>query len=314
MNNIEILIYLLNRKGLTEVIKHKYGNYFIQEIIKEAEYPIIKLILELISKNFVDISKSNSGTHALQTLLDKVNSFELRNIILKSIENRELEMAFDNNATYVLRKIISKIPDTERINLNQIIIKNGINLALDSNCVFLVEKFIGTTTLKENKKEMNDLICKNFIKLATSPFGNYLIQYLFQVWEDEDIDKINNIIIENANYLAKQRYSSNIIEKVIDIYNNTNKLKLIRSLSLEGDILELIKNQYGHKVFNQSIKYMNEELKAEIEIILNFKIPEMTKKEKKKSKKIIANMKNCEKKEKNEKNEKTKKSWKKIKK
>lgn len=151
-SNIEILLYLLNKEGLNKLMKHKFGNYFIQEIIKDANYPQIKLILELISPNFVEISKSNSGTHVLQTLLDKVNTLDSRDIVLKSIENKELEMAFNNNATYVLQKIIGIIPDNERLNMNEIIINNLVVLALDSECVFIVEKFISTITIKENKK------------------------------------------------------------------------------------------------------------------------------------------------------------------
>jgi hypothetical protein len=56
-------------------MKHKYGIYFIQELIRDAKYPQIKLILELISHNFVEISESNLGTHTFQTLLDKINAF-----------------------------------------------------------------------------------------------------------------------------------------------------------------------------------------------------------------------------------------------
>ena len=265
-------------------MKHKFGNYFIQEIIKDAKYPQIKLILELISNTFVDISESNSGTHVLQ-------AFELRNIIVKSIKNRELEMAFNNNATYVLQKIISVVPDNERINMNEIIINNTIYLALDSECVFIVEKFINTITIKENKDKIKDIICQNCIQLATSPFGNYLIQHLFQIWKNEDIEKINDIIIDNAHFLANQRYASNVIERAIEIYDSKLKSRLIRSLSLGGDILEVIKNQYGHYVLNKTVKFMDEQLKNEIEKILNNRMPEMTKKEKSKSKKFIANLK-----------------------
>ena len=301
-NNIEILIYVLNKEGLTKLMKHKFGNYFMQEIIKDAKYPQIKLILELILNNFVEISESNSGTHVLQTLLDKVNTFELRDLVLKSIENKELEMAFNNNATYVLQKIIGIVPDNERLNLNEIIINNVINLALDSDCIFIVEKFITTITIKENKEKIKNIICENCIQLATSPFGNYLIQYLFQVWKNDDIEPINNIVIDNANFLAKQRYSSNVIEKAIDIYDNKIKPRLIRSLSLGGDILEIIKNQYGHYVLNKAVKFMDEGLKLEIETILNSKMPDMTKKEKTKSKKFIANLKKNGKGKKNLKN------------
>jgi len=290
-SNIEILLYLLNKEGLNKLMKHKFGNYFIQEIIKDANYPQIKLILELISPNFVEISKCNSGTHVLQTLLDKVNTLDSRDLVLKSIENKELEMAFNNNATYVLQKIIGIIPDTERLNMNEIIINNLVVLALDSECVFIVEKFISTITIKENKNRIKNIICENCIQLATSPFGNYLIQYLFQLWKDNDIEEINNIIIDNANFLVKQRYSSNVIEKAIDIYDNKIKPRLIRSLSLGGDILEVIKNQYGHYVLNKAVKYMDEGLKTEIETILNNQMPNMNKKEKTKSKKFIAHLK-----------------------
>ena len=305
-NNIEILIYLLNKEGLTKLMKHKYGNYFIQEIIKEAKFPEIKLILELISQTFVEISENNSGTHVLQALLDKVNNFESRNLVIKSIENKELEMAFNSNATYVLQKIISVIPDNERLNMNEIIINNTINLALDSECVFIVEKFISTITIIENKKRIQNIICQNCIQLATSPFGNYLIQYLFEIWKNDDIEKINDIIIDNAFFLANQRYSSNVIEKAIDIYDNRIKPKLIRSLSLGGDILEIIKNQYGHYVLNKTVKFMDEQLKNEIETALNNRMPEMTKKEKTKSKKFISNLKKNGKYKKNKKNQKNK--------
>ena len=290
-NNIEILIYLLNKEGLTKLMKHKFGNYFIQEIIKDANYPQIKLILELISQNFVEISEINSGTHVLQALLTKVNNFELRNIVIKSIENKELEMAFNNNATYVLQKIIEIIPDYERLNTNEIIINNIINLALDSECVFIVEKFISNITIKENKEKVKDILWQNCIQLAISPFGNYLIQYLFQIWKDSDIEKINDIIIDNANFLAKQRYSSNVIEKAVDTFDNKIKPRLVRSLSLGGEILDIIKNQYGHYILNKAVKFMDEKLKNEIETKLINQMPKMTKKEKTKSKKFIANLK-----------------------
>ena len=200
-------------------------------------------------------------------------------------------MAFNNNATYVFQKIINITPDNERLNTNEIIINNAINLALDSECVFIVEKFISSITIKENKTRIKNIICQNFIQLATSPFGNYLIQYLFQIWKNDDIEQINNIIIDNAYYLANQRYSSNVIEKAIEIFDNKLKPKLVRSLSLGGDILEIIKNQYGHYVLNKTVKYMDDKLKNEIETILTNRMPEMTKKEKSKSKKFIANLK-----------------------
>ena len=286
--NIELLLKLLNKEGLTKLMKNKFGNYFIQGLIKNSNYEHIKFILFLISSNFVEISENISGTYVIQKLLEKINNPELRLLVLKSIQNRELEMAFNSNATYVLQKIIDRIPDIERTNLNEIIINNIIFLSVNPDCVFIVEKFIETLTIKENKIRIKNIIFMNCLQLANNPYGNYLIQFILKVWKNEGIGDIQNIIIENANYLVQQRYSSNVIEKCIEIFGTEKRKRLINSMCLKGDILELIKNQYGHYVLNKTIVYIEDDVKIEIEKILNDKMPEMNKKEKSKSKKFIS--------------------------
>ena len=292
--NLEIILYSLGKDGITKLMKHKLGNYFIQEIIKCSNYPQLKLILEFISDDFVDISESHSGTHVIQILLAKIytymNSPELRHIILKSIESKELEMALNNNATYVLQKIITTIPDHERYCLNKIILNNFVHLSINPECVFLIEKFITTTTIVENKKLINEIICANCIQLANNPYGNYLIQFLLKLWKGDDISKINDIIINNSSYLIKEKYASNVIEKAIEVFDNQNLKRLIQNLYLGDDVFEIIKSQYGHYVLNKTIKFMDEEVKNEVEKILNSKMENMNKKEKIKAKKFIGDL------------------------
>ena len=197
-------------------------------------------------------------------------------------------MAFNSNATYVLQKIIEKIPDIERIRLNEIILNNIIFLSVNPDCVFIVEKFIETITINENKIRIKNIIFMHCLQLSNNPYGNYLIQFILKVWKNEDIKNITNIIIENANYLVQQRYSSNVIEKCIEIFGYEKRNRLIKNMCLKGDILQLIKNQYGHYVLNKTIIFIEDDVKIEIEKILNNKMPEMNKKEKSKSKKFIS--------------------------
>ena len=290
--DINLLLQLLNKDGLTQLMKNKFGNYFIQDIIRKANYDQIKLILILISVNFIEISQNIPGTYVIQRLLDKINKFDLRIFVLKLIKNRELEMAFNNNATYVLQKIIEKVPDNERINLNEIIINNTYFLSLNPDCVFIVEKFIDTITIKQNKIRIQNIIFLHCLQLANNPYGNYLIQYILKVWKNEEIHNIHNIIIENSHYMIQQRYASNVIEKCLELFNDINRKRLIRNICLGGYILDVIKNQYGHCVLNKTIKYIDEDIKIEIENILNKKMSEMNKKEKSKSKKFISLLKN----------------------
>ena len=139
---------------------------------------------------------------------------------------------------------------------------------------------------------MKNILYIYCLQLCNNPYGNYLIQYILKVWKNDNIQNIQNIIIENANYLVQQRYASNVIEKCFEIFDSKEVKRLVRNICLCGDILNVIKNQYGHYVLNKTIKYIDEEAKIEIEKILNNQMPEMSKKEKSKSKKFISLLKN----------------------
>ena len=148
INLIRKIILALNEEnGLHTVFKNIYGNYFIQDLFQKMNKDLIQLTIDLISSEFVNIAKTPSGTHSLQSLLNYINNSEMEISIIKAIKFKEKEMAFDEYATYVLQKIISIIPDNKRIRLNSIIIENAKELSLNANSVFVLKKFIITNTI-----------------------------------------------------------------------------------------------------------------------------------------------------------------------
>ena len=265
-----LLVNLLNKKGLYRIMTNTYGNYVFQQIIRKNEKSFISLIISYISEKFIDISKDSSGTFSLQALLGEISSFEEEQKILNCIKNFELEMAFDKNATHVLQKIVLLFPENHRIFLNDIILNNLVNLSLDSNGICLVKIFIKTNKLISNKKRINDIIINNFLKIAQNPFGNYGIQFLFDIWDIYDLKEIIEKILENIYELSLQQFSSNVIEKAIEFVDEENRIKIIRKLCFSTNfILLLIKNKFGKFVLNKAIKYMKLDMKNELKIYLN---------------------------------------------
>jgi hypothetical protein len=217
----------------------------------------------------LDISKDFSGTFSLQALLDEISSIEEEQNILKSIKNKELEMAFDKSATHVLQKIILLFPDNHRAYLNEIVLNNFINLCLDPNGICLIKTFIKTNTLIYNKKRINEHIINNFVVLAESPFGNYGIQYLMEIWNNNELTGIKEKILENIYQLSLQQFSSNVVEKAIEIFEEEIKIKMIRKLCFENNFtISLLKNKFGKFVLNKAIKYMKIDMRNEFEIYL----------------------------------------------
>ena len=94
----------------------------------------------------------------------------MENLILENIKNKEIEMAYDINVTHILQKILLIILDAKRVELNNITIENIKDFALDINSVFVLKKFMATTTIVQNKNKISEIFLKSFRKLCYTIF------------------------------------------------------------------------------------------------------------------------------------------------
>ncbi len=289
-----LLVKLLNKEGLTVIMKNTYGNYFFQQLIKGAEEIIISLIISYIADTFIEISKDSSGTFSIQALLNEISSIADEQKVLNYIKNHEMEMAFNKNATYVIQKIVLLFPDIHRVYLNEIIINNLRDLCIDSNGICLIKNFIKTNTLINDKKRIIIEIIKNFVILAESPFGNYGIQFLMDNWDRNELNDIKNKIMENLYNLSVQQFSSNVVEKSIEIFDDEYREIIIKKLCFESNFINLLKNKFGRFVLGKAINYMKRNLKNEFELYLinNINNNIYSNKDKNKVKKFVMKLKN----------------------
>ena len=286
---IRKLILTLNKEnGLYKVFTNIYGNYFIQNLFQKMNSDLIQLTIDLISSEFVNIAKSPSGTHCLQELLNFIDNSEKEISIIKAIKYKEKELAFDNHAIYVLKKIISVIPDIKRVRLNNIIIDNAKELSLNANSVFILKRFMATNTIEENKKRLLNIIKRNFLVIAQNPFGNYAIQYIFEVWPLKDCEIIIYEIFDKVNDLSCHRFSFNIIIKALNIFSLEYKNKLIYILCFSSNIMQLLNNKYGIFVINKAIDNMDSEMKKKLENYLKINFNNNSSKEEMLINQIIA--------------------------
>ncbi|MCQ2816214.1 MAG: hypothetical protein MJ252_03000 [archaeon] len=264
--------------SLKIVMTNTYGNYFIQKIIKMSSTEQLKFILLNIKDDFVEIAKNFSGTHVLQALVNLINNLEDQQILLSYIKDHELELAYDMNGTHVLQKIIVIVNEANRPQLNQVILNNIKDLCLDSNGICLVKKFISTNQeVNQIRLILKEKFKENYMEISQSPFGNYAMQYLFEEWDIPFCMDIIKLVIENGLYLSKQKFSSNVVEKIIEVVDTDLQNKIYSFLFSESKVLSLLKNKYGKYVLQKSVQIMKEEQKNSLYMtILNLSQRENT--------------------------------------
>ena len=254
-----------------------YGNYFCQKLYKVSELQQRISILNILKNNFLTISKNKCGAHAIQSIIGEVQNIKEKNIILEYIQSHELELAYDTEGTHVLQKILSVFEEEERVNLNKVLCdKINLNsLCQDAKGICVIKKLIAGTKDENNKRKIVDDIYDNCIEIALSPFGNYIIQLIFEEWDINICLKLIDNCLDNAFILSSQKYSSNIIVKILDLYcddkkdeyNKYNFCEKLKNIFFdEKNLSELYNNKYGRLLLNKTCKLISPEEKDNLKI------------------------------------------------
>lgn len=61
------------------------------------------------------------------------------------------------------------------------------------------------------------MIQKNCLEIIQNPFGNYIIQHILEEWGPEICKDVTKHIHQNIISLSMQKFSSNVVEKCMDL-------------------------------------------------------------------------------------------------
>ena len=300
--NSEIITLLIMKLGssFNKIMVDLYGNYFCKELLKSCSQEQRLLILGKIKTHFIQISKHQSGTHVIQTLLEQINSQTEELLILSFLELHEIELAYDDNGTHVLQKILDVINESNREKLNSVLFteKNIHDLSLDPKGICVIKKMIKTSSNATNRAIIIATTLKYCKEIAESPYGNYAIQYLFEEWGIKSCIQIANFCINHTLEFSIQKFSSNIIDKLLNICERDKlfeQLNQIRnSLFNLNHIKGVYNNKYGKFILIKVANFMSEAEREELKVSLIEKERESTLKEQKRIDIIIDILNKCD--------------------
>lgn len=250
---------------IIDLMCDNYGNYFMQKIIWKCNLNQRLFLYEKMKNKIIMIANDIAGTHCLQALIGSMETVKEEQIIKESLVNHLLELSCNINSTHVIQKIVSEIREPKRDYVNNFIISYFLVLCKDVNGICLIKKFISENNDDNIKKGIIQCLENNCIEITQDQFGNYAIQHALDKYGYINCYNIIRIICNNIVYFANQKFSSNVVDKIVILlhYNNINEFgQLIQIMFLNNmNIFELIRNKFGMFVLMNSVKLLNNEQK-----------------------------------------------------
>ena len=264
ITNLIEKIYMDFQKMMSDI----YGNYFCQKLYNISSIEQRRMILNSIKDIFINVSKTTSGAHVTQSIIEESTTKEEKSIIMSYIKGHEMEMALHTEGTHVLQKIIQVFPENERQNLTDALCTtNNVNiLCQDLKGISVIKRLISFNTERANKIKLVESFFGNCLEISKTSSGSYIIQYLLEQWGIDIGYKLILLCITNFELVAISKHSANLMNKIIVIClkkfsiikyfgNNQNNniinneiiiINALKNIILEPNkIMNVYKNKYA---------------------------------------------------------------------
>jgi pumilio RNA-binding family len=224
-----------------------FGNYVVQKLL-EFGTPLMKNQLrETLEGEMLNLSLQMYGCRVVQKALETLDEDHLPKL-LTEFHHNVLSCIHDQNGNHVIQKCIevmsmkAKIAfakhDGERANFFGEQIDFILNDVLDNVTPLSCHPYgcrvlqrILEHCVEPKKIQALDEIAKCHKILLDDQYGNYVIQHVLQYGRHQDRESIMHIVIANGLLpLSKQKFASNVVEKLLKYGNATQRNLLVREM------------------------------------------------------------------------------------
>ena len=243
---------------LLELCNDLFGNYLVQKMIPYLNKDNLYSFTSLIVKHLLKLCLNPHGTRVVQVYLEQI---KLDNPLLTLFTNSLIpimpKLINDLNGSFVLMHYASVVPYPNNDVIFDFLNKNIVKISVQSYSCSALQKCIDIGNEQQSQKLLEN-ISNNSMFLILNQYGNYVIQFVISKNIIPINDKIVEGFIDNLIFLAKQKYSSNVIEKCFDYCSNKMKERIINQLSDEKIIRDLLKDMYGNYVLQKTLSMIQD--------------------------------------------------------
>lgn len=230
-----------------EVLRNDvFGNYVVQKLFENCNTDIkLKLKSSMVGQ-MVNLSSQVYGCRVVQKALEKLGDDDLIDL-LSEFHNHALSCIHDQNGNHVIQKIIEVVSTRCKTyqaedNSKSLMLSAELGFILDcvtKNVVPLschpfgcrVIQRILEHCIESQRAATLDSIQKHLRTLMDDQYGNYVIQHVLQFGRKSDRDIVLEIIVENGILeLSRQKFASNVIEKLLKYGNSNHRNTVIREM------------------------------------------------------------------------------------
>ncbi|XP_043690642.1 pumilio homolog 5-like [Telopea speciosissima] len=262
---------------IVELMTDPFGNYLVQKLLEVCDDDQRMQIIHAITRkpgDLVRISCDMHGTRAVQKVIETLTTPEQFSMIVSSLKSGIVPLIKDMNGNHVAQRCLQYLMPEYSEFLFKAAISHCAELATDRHGCCVLQKCLGLSD-GEHKRRLISEITSNALILTQDPFGNYVVQFVFELqipWATIDVlDQLEG----NYGYLSMQKYSSNVVEKCLKYAGEEHRPRIIKELINNSRLDQILLDPYGNYVIQAALNHSKGALHAALVEAIKPFVPEL---------------------------------------
>ena len=240
---------------IIDLSKDFFANYFIQKLLQYLNFQNLTAITAVLLSDFLSLSTNPHGTRVIQKLNQLIAPHSPLLAQFTHTFAKHIHHLFnDQHGTFILINYVCSVAFPDNNFVFSFLAQSVKEAATSSYSCCTLQKCVDIAN-PQQQETLLIRIAEQTDALITNQYGNYVLQFVLS----KRSNSVNGIIVENIlkriiDY-AKQKYSSNVIEKCFEFCEQGLRNKIIAAIKTYEVIVTLLFDMYGNYVLQKAISY-----------------------------------------------------------
>ncbi|KAK4186072.1 armadillo-type protein [Podospora australis] len=257
------MIWLETREHVIELMTDPFGNYLVQKLLELCTEQERTALVQNAAPDMAAIALNQHGTRALQKMIEHVTTDTQVKLIVEALRYQVVELIQDLNGNHVIQKCLNKLSSADSAFIFEAVGNHCVEVGTHRHGCCVLQRCIDHADGPQ-KVWLIERITANAVALVQDPFGNYVVQYIIDLNEDAFTEPLVRTFQGRIVSLSKHKFSSNVVEKCLRCAGDVSRDMIVTELMEPGEMERLLRDSFANYVIQTALEYASLDMKMRL--------------------------------------------------
>ena len=246
-----------------ELMVDNFSHFAIEKLIAACNDEQCLLLLQRLSPAIGVVACQKHGSFSVQALVDTLHTPAQVYTLVESMKADIMRILTHASGHFVVLRMLQRFPYQSTKFIDDAITNNVGVVATDHHGLRVFKAVLCVRRPSELTRLFKQ-VARMTMKLVENQYGNYSLQAVLDVAPPGVRTNIKVKMEGKYMRLSKQKFSSNVVEKCLKQSSSHWRTIIIRELTAQPAVAELLRDRYGNYVLQTALSVANAQQVGEI--------------------------------------------------